>query len=151
MDVSQADTSTTLFGRKVSFPLGTSPAGIQAMCHPDGELATSRAVAKKGLTQAISSFANFPVKDIRDAGLSVGPIKHAMQMYTLKNRELQLGIIKEAEKQGCSAIFLTADSPVLGVRYNEWRNDFRTPEGLGYENLQVRCTGVRLTNLASPF
>ena len=102
------------------------------MCHPDGEKATSRAVAKKGLTQAISSFANFPIKEIREAGLGVGPIKHAMQMYTLKNRELQLGIIREAEKQGCSAIFLTADSPVLGVRYNEWRNDFRTPEGLGF-------------------
>jgi (S)-2-hydroxy-acid oxidase len=105
------------------------------MCHPDGEMATARAVAKKGVTQAISSFANFPIKDIRNAGLSVGPIKHAMQMYTLKDRELQLGIIREAEKQGCSAIFLTADSPVLGVRYNEWRNDFRTPEGLGYGDL----------------
>lgn len=77
------------------------------MTHPDGELATSRAVTKKGLTQAISSFANFSVKDIRNAGLSVGPIKHAMQMYTLKNRDLQLSIIQEAEKQGCSAIFLT--------------------------------------------
>lgn len=127
VDVSKADTSATLFGRTVSFPLGTSPTGIQAMTHPDGELATARACAKKGVTQAISSFASFSIKDIRDAGLSVGPIKHAMQMYTLKNRELQLGIIQEAEKQGCSAIFLTADSPILGVRYNEWRNDFRTP------------------------
>ena len=102
------------------------------MAHPDGELATSRACASKGVTHAVSSFANFPIKDIRENGLSVGPIKHAMQMYTLKDRELQLGIIKEAEKQGCSAIFLTADSPVLGVRYNEWRNDFRTPDGLGF-------------------
>ena len=131
MDVSKADTSTTLFGQKVAFPLGTSPAGIQALCHPDGEKATSRAVAKKGLTQAISSFASFSVKEIREAGLSVGPVKHAMQMYTLKNRDLQLSIIQEAEKRGCSAIFLTADSPVLGVRYNEWRNDFRTPDGIG--------------------
>lgn len=132
MDVSKADTSTTCFGRKVSFPLGTSPAGIQGMAHPGGELATSRACASKGVTQAISSFANFSIKEIREAGLSVGPINHAMQMYTLKDRDLQLGIIREAEKQGCSAIFLTADSPVLGVRYNEWRNDFRTPDGLGF-------------------
>lgn len=84
---------------------------------------------------AVSSFANYPIKEIREAGLSVGPIKNAMQMYTLKDRDLELGIIREAEKQGCTAIFLTADSPVLGVRYNEWRNDFRTPDGLGFPNL----------------
>lgn len=132
VDVSKADTSTTCFGQKVSFPLGCSPAGIQAMAHPDGELATSRACAKKGLTMAISSFANYGIKDIREAGLSIGPIKHAMQMYTLKNQEMEKGIIQEAEARGCSAIFLTADSPVLGVRYSEWRNDFRTPDGLGF-------------------
>lgn len=53
-----------------------------------------------------------------------------MQMYTLKDRALELRMIREAEARGCKAIFLTADSPVLGVRYNEWRNDFRIPEGI---------------------
>ncbi|KAK3055569.1 hypothetical protein LTR09_003489 [Extremus antarcticus] len=132
IDVSKADTSTICFGQRSSFPLGCSPAGIQGLAHPDGELATARACAKKGVPMAISSFANYSIKDIRSAGLGVGPIKHAMQMYTLKNRELEEGIIREAERQGCTAIFLTADSPVLGVRYNEWRNDFRTPDGLGF-------------------
>lgn len=51
------------------------------MAHPDGELATSRACAKAGVNMGISSFANYGVKDIREAGLGVGPIKHAMQMY----------------------------------------------------------------------
>ena len=102
------------------------------MAHPDGELATSRACAKAGVNMGISSFANYSVKEIRAAGLGVGPIKHAMQMYTLKDRELELSLIRNAEAEGCTAIFLTADSPVLGVRYNEWRNDFRTPDGLGF-------------------
>lgn len=132
VDVSKCDTSTICFGRRVAFPLGVSPAGLHAMAHPDGELATVRACAKRGVSMAISSFANHHIKDIRSAGLAVGPIEHAMQMYTLKDRNLELNIIREAEKQGCSAIFLTADSPVLGVRYNEWRNDFRTPDGLGF-------------------
>ena len=105
------------------------------MAHPDGEVATARACATKGVPMAVSSFANYSVKDIREAGQSIGQLKNAMQMYTLKDRDLELGIIQEAEKQGCTAIFLTADSPVLGVRYNEWRNDFRTPEGLGFPNL----------------
>lgn len=81
---------------------------------------------------AISSFANYPIKEIREAGLSVGPVAHAMQMYTLKDKALELCIIQEAERRGCTAIFLTADSPVLGYRYAEWRSDFRTPDGLGF-------------------
>lgn len=91
----------------------------------------------------ISSFANYSTADIRSAGLSVGPIDHAMQMYTLKDKDLELRMIREAESQGCKAIFVTADSPVLGVRYNEWRSDFRTPQGLGFPNIGWTSEHVR--------
>ena len=130
-DVSNVDTSTTVFGRSISFPLSVSPAGVQAMAHPDGELATSRACARKGVNMAISSFSNHSIEAVRSAAAEVGPIDHAIQMYTMRDRELEDRIITKAEAAGCKAIFLTADSPVLGVRYNEWRNDFRLPEGLG--------------------
>lgn len=63
----------------------------------------------------------------------------------MKDRALQQRIIKKAEGAGCSAIFLTADSPVLGVRYNEWQNDFRTPEGLSYPILERTSEAVRAT------
>lgn len=66
-----------------------------------------------------------------------------MQLYTMKDRVLQEKIIETAEAAGCSAIFLTADSPVLGVRYNEWRNDFRTPEGLGFPILEKTTEDIR--------
>ncbi|KAI1272508.1 hypothetical protein F5Y07DRAFT_403332 [Xylaria sp. FL0933] len=131
-DVSKADTSVNVLGRKISFPLGVSPAGIQAMAHPDGELATSRACARRGINMGVSSFANYSIEEITSAGLAIGPIGHVMQLYTMKNRALQERIIKRAEAAGCVAIFLTADSPVLGIRYNEWRDDFRTPVGLDF-------------------
>ncbi len=143
VDVSGVDTSTTVFGQHVSFPLSISPAGLQAMAHPDGELATSRACAKKGVNMAISSYSNYPIEAVRSAGTSIGPISHAMQLYTMKDRTLQERIVRTAEAAGCSAIFLTADSPVLGVRYNEWRNDFRTPEGLGFPILEKTTEDIR--------
>lgn len=81
---------------------------------------------------------------MRAAGLSAGPnICHAIQLYTMKNRVLQERVIRNAEVAGCSAIFLTADSPVLGVRYNEWRNDFRTPEGLEFPILEQTSEVIR--------
>ena len=143
VDVSNVDTSTIVFGRSITFPLSVSPAGLQAMAHPDGELATSRACAKKGVNMAISSFSNYSIEAVRSAAAEVGPIDHAMQMYTMRDRGLEEEIIKKAEAAGCRAIFLTADSPVLGIRYNERKNDFRTPEGLefavvGWDSEKVR-------------
>jgi (S)-2-hydroxy-acid oxidase len=135
-DVAKADTSTIVLGKKISFPLCVSPAGIQAMAHPDGELATSRACAKRGVHMGVSSFSNYSVEEITKAGLEVGPITHMMQLYTMKDRAMEERIIKRAEAAGCVAICLTADSPVLGVRYNEWRNDFRTPDGLGFPMIE---------------
>jgi (S)-2-hydroxy-acid oxidase len=111
------------------------------MAHADGELATSRACASVGVNMAISSFANYSVEEVTAA--SAGKISHAMQLYTMKDRALQERIIKRAEAAGCKAIFLTADSPVLGVRYNEWRNDFRTPEGLSFPMIEWTSESIR--------
>lgn len=135
-DVSKADTSTIVLGKKISFPLCVSPAGIQAMAHPDGELATSRACAKRGINMGVSSYSNYSVEEVIQAGKEVGDMAHVMQLYTMKDRAMEERIIKLAEAAGCKAIFLTADSPVLGVRYNEWKNDFRTPDGLGFPMIE---------------
>ncbi|OCT44006.1 Peroxisomal (S)-2-hydroxy-acid oxidase GLO5 [Cladophialophora carrionii] len=141
VDVSKLSTQTTCLGGTVKFPLCVSPAGLQAMAHMDGELATARACAKVGVNMAISSFSNYSVEEVVVAG--AGKISHAMQLYTMKDRALQERIIKRAEAAGCKAIFLTADSPVLGVRYNEWRNDFRTPEGLEFPMLEWTSEMIR--------
>ena len=106
------------------------------MAHPDGELATSRACAKQKIHMGVSSFSNYSVEEVRKAGLSVGPMAHAMQLYTMNDKAIQERIIKRAEAAGCVAIFLTADSPVLGVRYGQCRNDFRTPAELDFPMLE---------------
>ncbi|OAP58796.1 hypothetical protein AYL99_06093 [Fonsecaea erecta] len=149
VDVSKLSTATTCFGRTIKFPVCVSPAGIQAMAHPDGEVATSRACASVGINMGISSFSNYSVDEI--VGSSNGRVNYAMQMYSMKDRALQERIIQNAEAAGCKAIFLTADSPVLGVRYNEWRNDFRTPEGLGFPILGLTSDMIRTQTHDSGF
>ncbi|KAE8343275.1 hypothetical protein BDV24DRAFT_173025 [Aspergillus arachidicola] len=134
-DVSRVNTKIPLWGRNIAFPLCVSPAGIQAMAHPDGELATSRACAKMNVNMGVSSFSNHSVEDVVAAGMAIGPVHHVMQLYSMKDRKTEEGIIRRAEAAGCKAIFLTADSPVLGVRYNEWRNGFQPSPGLGYPML----------------
>ena len=151
VDVSGVDTSCHIFGRRISFPLSVSPAGLQAMAHPDGELATSRACARKGVNMAISSYSNYSIESVRLAAAEVGPVDHAVQMYTMRDRGVQERIIRKAEAAGCTAIFLTADSPVLGVRYNEWKNDFKTPEGLEFPIIEWTSREVRSQSHDSVF
>ena len=141
-DVSQPDITASVFGRNITFPLCVSPAGIQAMAHPNGELATSRACAKIGVNMGVSSFANYSVEDITAAGKAVGPICHAMQLYSMADRGQEEGIVRRAERAGCKAILLTADSPVLGVRYNEYRNGFLPPEGLAFPNIDKNSDAI---------
>jgi (S)-2-hydroxy-acid oxidase len=142
-DVSQVDTSVEVLGKRIDFPLCVSPAGIQAMAHPDGELATSRACARRNVHMGVSSFANYSVEEICGVSQAITPVGHVIQVYSMKDRAKQERIIKRAEIAGCAAIFLTADSPVLGVRYNEHRNDFRTPEGLSFPMLERTSEEIR--------
>jgi (S)-2-hydroxy-acid oxidase len=143
VDVSNLTTTTTCLGRRIKFPLSISPAGLQAMAHPQGELATSRAAAACGINMAISSFANHAVEDITSA--AEGNASFAMQMYMMRDRALQERLLRRAEAAGCKAIFVTGDSPVLGVRFREWRNDFRIPEGLNLPNMERTSQQIRET------
>lgn len=141
VDVSGCDTSTTVFGKKITFPLCVSPAGLQRMAHDDGELATCRAAAKKGINMGISCYSNFAIEDVIPQ--ADGKIAHAIQLYIFKDRAMQESIVRRAEKNGCKAILLTADSPVLGVRFSEKRNDFRTPDGMEFPILQKATNEIR--------
>jgi (S)-2-hydroxy-acid oxidase len=156
VNVADCDTSTTLWGKKIAIPLGVAPAGLQALAHPDGELATTRACAKMNVPMAVSSFANYSISAIKTAAaeLTSGKretIDHAMQVYTMKDKALQSRMLARAETAGCKAIFLTADSPVLGVRYNEWQNDFRTPVGLEFPNIEWKTEDIRDASHDSKF
>jgi len=148
IDVSKLDTSTVCLDRKVKFPLGIAPGGLHGLADAQGELATSRAAAATGVNMIVSSFANFTFEDIITAGGGKGddaPNSYAQQLYMMRDRPLQERIIERAEAAGCKAIYLTGDSPVLGVRYNEWRNDFRTPDGLFWPILERTSDEIRHT------
>ncbi|WQF88474.1 Putative FMN-dependent dehydrogenase, FMN-dependent alpha-hydroxy acid dehydrogenase, active [Colletotrichum destructivum] len=132
VNVDNIDMSTTIFGTKVSFPLGFSPAAMHRMAHPDGELATSRAAAKLKICMALSSYATESMENVAAQGAG-NP--YVMQLCVLRDRETTLQILRRAEASGYKAIFLSVDTPLLGRRLNEYRNNFCLPDGVGWPNL----------------
>ncbi|KAK1852006.1 fmn-dependent dehydrogenase family protein [Colletotrichum chrysophilum] len=132
VNVDNIDLSTTIFGTKVSFPLGFSPAAMHKLAHPDGEAATSRAAAKMNICMALSSYATESMENVAAQGLG-NP--YVMQLCVLRDRETTIQILKRAEASGYKAIFLSVDTPLLGRRLNEYRNNFTLPDGVEWPNL----------------
>ncbi|CAI0646455.1 unnamed protein product [Colletotrichum noveboracense] len=132
VNVDNVDISGEIFGFKTALPLGFSPAAMHGLAHPDGEIATSRAAAKMGICMGLSSYATASLEDVISQGAG-NP--YVMQLCILKDRSITLQILQRAEAAGYKAIFLSADTPCLGRRLNEYRNNFSLPDGMSWPNL----------------
>ncbi|GAB7332141.1 hypothetical protein MBLNU13_g04017t1 [Cladosporium sp. NU13] len=132
VNVDNIDTSSELFGKKTSMPLGFSPSAMHRLAHPDGELATSRAAASHNIAMTLSSYSTESLENVKAQGAS-NP--YAMQLCVLRDRYTTKQMLERAEAAGYSAIFLSVDVPLLGRRLNEFRNDFHLPDGMEWPNL----------------
>ncbi|KIW77229.1 hypothetical protein Z517_09675 [Fonsecaea pedrosoi CBS 271.37] len=131
-NVQCVDTSTTLFGCRVTFPLGISPSAMHKLAHPEGELATSRAATNMNVSMCLSSYATTSLEDVAAQGRG-NP--YMMQICVLKDRNRTAQLLERAEAAGYKAIFLSVDVPVLGRRLNEFRNNFTLPNDLSFPNI----------------
>ncbi|RYP44545.1 hypothetical protein DL768_008994 [Monosporascus sp. mg162] len=132
VNVDNIDISGEIFGFRTALPLGFSPAAMHRLAHPDGELATSRAAAKFGICMGLSSYATESMENVAAQGLG-NP--YVMQLCVLRDRHTTLQILQRAEAAGYKAIFLSVDTPLLGRRLNEYRNNFTLPDDMEWPNL----------------
>jgi (S)-2-hydroxy-acid oxidase len=95
-NISHIDTSTTIWGSKVLFPFGFSPAAMHGLAHPDGEVGTSKACAAMGVAMGLSAYSNDSLEDVIKQGEGKGN-PYAMQVSLLKNKDLTLKLLKRAE------------------------------------------------------
>lgn len=130
-DISSIDTSVDIFGHKNSIPLGVAPTAMQCLAHGDGELATARACKKMDVVMGLSSFSTTSLEDVKGA---LGDHPGALQLYLFEEREKSRKLIQRAKNAGYKAVFLTVDTPVLGRRNLEIRNQFKLPKHLKVAN-----------------
>ncbi|ODQ51730.1 hypothetical protein SAICODRAFT_72353 [Saitoella complicata NRRL Y-17804] len=141
-DVSTVNTSTTLFGTEYSLPLGIAPSAMQRLAGGNGELDTSRAAARAGVPMCLSTFATTSLEEVIAAGREVSKQENMpendywLQLYVYQNRQTSEKLVKRAEAAGFSALVLTVDSPWMGKRYNELRNNFMLPAHLELGNFK---------------
>jgi (S)-2-hydroxy-acid oxidase len=130
-DVSCIDSSVEIFGHKNSIPLGVAPTAMQKLAHSDGEIGTARACKSMGVAMGLSSFATASLEEVAEAS-DGNP--NVLQLYLFEEREHSRELLKRAKKAGFKAVFLTVDTPFLGRRNQEIRNQFKLPPHLSIGN-----------------
>lgn len=130
VDVSTRDTSTSVLGTPISFPVIIAPTAMHKLAHPDGEIGTVRAAGRAGTIMCVSTTATTSLQDIRAA--ASGPTW--FQLYVYKDRAATKSLLAAAKSVGYSAIVVTVDAPYLGQRERDVRNAFSLPPHLQIAN-----------------
>ena len=125
VDVSSVATETTVLGTTVSMPALVAPMAFQQIAHEEGEIAMARGAAAAGTLMCVSTVATATPADIAAAAPGA---PRWLQIYVFRDRGVSDEVIAQALEAGFSALVLTADLPVYGIRHREARTGFEAPE-----------------------
>ena len=112
-NVGTRNLTTTLFGRTLPAPLLLAPIGVQDLAHPEGDLATARGAAARGVPMIFSNQASV---DMVRCAAAMDEAPRWFQLYWTRSEELSRSLVQRAEACGCEAIVVTLDTTMLGWR-----------------------------------
>ena len=115
---SACDLRTTVLGTPLSMPLILAPVGSSRLIYPRGEEVAARAAGVAGIAYALSTLSGCRLEDV--AGASKGPVWY--QLYLVGGRDCALSAIERAGSSGFSALVVTIDTAVAGMRERDFRN-----------------------------
>ena len=116
---------TTVLGQEISFPALLAPVGYSRLMHPEGEVAAARAAGEAGTGYILSTISGHKLEDVK-----AGTKGFAWyQLYLAGGRPAAEGAMERAHKAGFSALVVTVDTAVAGMRERDPRNG--VPQLLG--------------------
>ncbi len=115
------DLRTKVLGTNIELPFVLAPVGSTRMFYPRGEAASARAAAAVGTVYTLSTLSGTRLEEVRAA--SNGPLWY--QLYLVGGREVASSAIERARQAGFSALVVTIDTAVAGMRERDLRNGGR--------------------------
>src|SRR5437660_689389 len=112
------DLRTKVLGAELSLPAMLAPVGYSRLMHPTGEPAAARAAGAAGTGYILSTLSGHKLEDVGAA--SSGPVWY--QLYLVGGREVAEASIARARAAGFSALVVTIDTAVSGLRERDLRN-----------------------------
>jgi isopentenyl diphosphate isomerase/L-lactate dehydrogenase-like FMN-dependent dehydrogenase len=118
---SSCDLRTSVLGFNLTLPMLLAPVGYSRLMHPDGEVAASRAAGRAGIGYILSTISGHKLENVKAA--SSGPVFY--QLYLIGGRGAAEAAIERARDAGFSALVVTIDTPVSGIRERDYRNGMK--------------------------
>jgi isopentenyl diphosphate isomerase/L-lactate dehydrogenase-like FMN-dependent dehydrogenase len=112
------DLRVSVLGISLSMPLILAPVGSSRLMYARGEEAAAGAAGAAGIAYALSTLSGCRLEDV--AGASKGPLWY--QLYLVGGRDCALSAIERAKAAGFSALVVTIDTAVAGMRERDLRN-----------------------------
>lgn len=116
VDTNSRDTTTEIFGHKVSAPIGFAPIGINKIYNPLGELPVAKVASELNLPYCLSTAGSTPIEKVGEANGN-GP--RFFQLYMPHDDDLTLSLLNRAWNSGFDTLFLTTDTWQLGWRHDD--------------------------------
>jgi L-lactate dehydrogenase (cytochrome) len=130
VDVSKQQLATNILGEDWTIPLGIGPTGLTGLFHANGEMLGARAAQAFGVPFCLSTLSIGSIEDVRSA--TDKPFW--FQVYLMRDRGFNVELLARAKAANCSAIMLTVDMPVQGLRRRDAKNGLSIPPRLTLQN-----------------
>ena len=117
----QIDLRTRVLGHELALPFMLAPVGYSRLMHPGGEVAAARAAGAAGTGYILSTISGHKLENVKAA--TSGPAWY--QLYLVGGREAAEGAIERARNAGFSALVITVDAAVAGMRERDPRNGMK--------------------------
>ncbi len=121
VEVAKCDLRTRVLGLDLALPFLLAPVGYGRVMHPGGEVAAARAAGRAGTSYILSTISGHKLEDVKAA--SAGPVFY--QLYLMGGRGAAEASIERARVAGFSALVVTIDTPVSGIRERDYRNGMK--------------------------
>jgi L-lactate dehydrogenase (cytochrome) len=119
--IPKCELRTRVLGCDLSFPAVLAPVGYSRLMHPGGEVAAARAAGMAGTAYTLSTISGHRLEDVKSA--SSGPVFY--QLYLMGGRAAAEAAIQRARSAGFSALVVTIDTVVAGMRERDFRNGMK--------------------------
>jgi isopentenyl diphosphate isomerase/L-lactate dehydrogenase-like FMN-dependent dehydrogenase len=117
--IRHCDLRTTVLGTPLSLPVILAPVGSSRLIYPRGEAAAARAAGDAGIIYTLATLSGCRLEDVAAAAAN-GPLWY--QLYLVGGRDCALPALERARAAGFSALVVTIDTAVAGMRERDFRN-----------------------------
>jgi isopentenyl diphosphate isomerase/L-lactate dehydrogenase-like FMN-dependent dehydrogenase len=118
VDMDECDLSINLLGTRLALPFLLAPIGSSRIFYPRGECVAAGAAGRAGTAYVLSTLSGCRLEDVKAA--TIGPAWY--QLYLVGGHTVAEAAMARAAAAGFSALVVTIDTPVAGLRERDIRN-----------------------------